>query len=59
MDISRFLQVYANLPVALRNQIIVIIDDVPLTWNAVYLELTTETELGKRAYEKLIEMEIL
>ena len=59
MDISRFLKVYANVPVALRDQIIVIVDDRPLTWNAAYIELISETELGKRIQEKLIEMEII
>lgn len=59
MDISDFLQVYANLPQKLRDQIIVVIDDKPMTWNAVYIELQNETELGVRTYEKLKEMEVI
>ncbi len=59
MDISRFLKIYANLPSRLKDQIVVVIDDEPMTWNAVYLELKEESELGKRIMKKLIEMEVI
>lgn len=59
MDISRFMQVYANLPPRLREQIIVVIDDIPMSWNAVYLELRNGTELGARIYNKLKDMEVI
>lgn len=59
MDISRFLNVYANLPPRLKNQIVVVVDDEPMTWNAVYLELKEESEIGKKALKALIEMEII
>ncbi|HUY84982.1 MAG TPA: hypothetical protein VMU97_00525 [Candidatus Dormibacteraeota bacterium] len=59
MDISRFINVYANLPARLKDQIVVVIDDKPMTWNAVYLELKEESELGKRILEKLIKMEVI
>jgi hypothetical protein len=59
MDISRFLKVYANLPARLRDQIVIVIDDTPMTWNAVYLELRGESELGKRILDKLIKMEVI
>jgi len=59
MDISRFLKVYSNLPTVIKDQIVVVIDDSPMTWNAVYLELQQESELGKRILEKLIKMEVI
>lgn len=59
MDYSRFQKIYANLPEKLRNDIVVVIDDKPYTWNAMFIELVNETELGKRMYQKLIEMEII
>ena len=59
MDISRFLKVYANLPPKLRQQIVVVIDKQPMTWNAVYLELKLETKLGKKILEKLTKMGII
>lgn len=59
MDYSRFQNVYANLPEKLRNGIVVVVNDKPYTWNAVYVELLNNTKLGKDMYEKLIEMEII
>lgn len=59
MDISRFLKVYANLPPRLQDQIVVVVDDKPMTWNAVYFELLDESELGKKALDKLQKMEII
>lgn len=58
-DYSRFLNIYANLPEKLRRGIVVVIDDKPYNWNAVYAELINTTELGKLMYQKLIEMEII
>ncbi|MDO4967202.1 MAG: hypothetical protein Q4E70_00320 [Candidatus Saccharibacteria bacterium] len=59
MDYSRFQKIYANLPEKLRNGIVVVIDDKPYTWNTVYIELVNNTELGRKMYEKLINMEII
>ena len=59
MDISRFLNVYANLPDRIKHQIVVVVDDKPMTWRAVYLELKQESELGKKALKQLEEMEII
>lgn len=59
MDISRFLDVYANLPDRLKDQIVVVIDEKPMNWNAAYFEMKSGTTLGKRILDKLIEMEII
>lgn len=59
MDISRFLNVYAGLPDRLKDQLVIVIDEKPMSWNAVYFELRSGTELAKRILDKLIEMEII
>lgn len=56
---TKFLQVYANLPLNQRGEIIVVIDDEPLTWNAARIEVENETEKGKEILEKLVKMGIL
>ena len=56
---TKFLQVYANLPLNQRNEIIVVIDDEPLTWHAARIEVENDTEKGKNIIEKLIGMGIL
>lgn len=56
---TKFLQVYANLPLNQRNEIIVVIDHEPLTWNAARIEVENETEKGREILEKLIKLGIL
>lgn len=56
---TRFLQIYANLPLNQRNEIIVVIDDEPLTWNAARIEIENDTPKGKEILEKLAKMKIL
>jgi hypothetical protein len=57
---ERFLKVYANLPINLRNEIIYVLpDDRPLTWNAVFIEVKNDTELGKQIGEKLDSLGII
>lgn len=58
-DYSRFQRIYANLPEKMRNGIVVVVDDRPYTWNAVYVELINDTALGKIMYQKLIKMGII
>ena len=56
---ERFFKVYANLPLNLREEIILVIDDEPLTWNVAYLEISEDTPLGKRILEKLEALELI
>lgn len=55
----RFLQIYANLPLGARTEIIVVVDDEPLTWNAAKIEVENETKKGDEILEKLVRMEIV
>ena len=56
---EKFLKVYANLPEPERYQIIVIIDDKTYSWNAAYIEITNNTELGKKILKKIEALGIL
>ena len=58
-DYSRFQKVFANVPEKLRDGIVAVIDDKPYTWNAAYVEIKNGTELGRKIYEQLMEMEII
>ena len=55
----RFLKVFSNLPIDIRKEIILVIDDQPITWNVAYGEIEAETELGERILNKLIELELI
>ncbi len=57
---EQFMKIYANLPVNLRNEIIAVLPDVgPITWNVTYLEISNDTELGKKILEKLSSLKII
>jgi hypothetical protein len=57
---ERFFRVYANLPVGLRDQVIIALPDIgPMSWNAVYVEVNSNTKLGDTIVDKLIELKII
>lgn len=56
---DKFIKVYSDIPVSLRREVILVIDDKPLTWNVAYVEIKNRTKLGKRILSKLIELEFI
>ena len=57
---ERFIKIYANLPVNLRNEIIAVLPEIgPITWNVAYLEISNNTELGKQILVKLSDFKII
>lgn len=57
---DRFVKVYSNLPINLRNEVIlVLLNTGPITWNVAFLEINAETETGKIILDKLIELKII
>lgn len=60
MENEKFLKVYSNLPINLRNEIILALDkEGPITWNVAYIEISNKTKLGEKIYEKLVELKII
>ena len=60
MDKSKFLKIYANIPLGLRSEIIVVLDDIgPISWNTAYVEISNETEIGAKILKRLEELEII
>ena len=57
---ERFFRVYANLPVGVRDQVVIVMPEVgPMSWNAAYVEVNNGTKLGDSIVEKLIELKII
>ncbi len=57
---EKFLKIYANLPLGIRQEIILILDDgKPITWNVAFIEVISETPLSKIILEKLEKLEII
>ncbi len=57
---ERFLKIYANLPINLRDEIILVLPDKgSITWNIAYLEIKQDTKLGEEILKKLEELGII
>ena len=56
---TRFYRTYANLPLPIRNEIAVVVDDNPVSWNVLKIEVDNTTMLGKKALEILDKLNFL
>lgn len=60
MDLKeRFYKIYNNLPLALREEIILVIKNEPITWKVARLEIDNSTLLSTEILEKLSELKIV
>jgi len=56
---EKFFKVYANLPLNLREEVILVVGDEPVTWKIAYLEISDDTPLGRQILEKLEALELI
>jgi hypothetical protein len=57
---EKFLQIYANIPLGIRQEIILVLDDgKPITWNVAFVEVEADTPLSKVILEKLEKLKII
>lgn len=57
---EKFFKVYANLPINLREEIVLVLPERgPITWNVAYLEVNSDTKLGEEILKKLSELKII
>jgi hypothetical protein len=55
-----FLKTYANIPLNLRNNIILVLDDGrPMSWDVAYFEVKNDTELSKEILANLKELDLI
>lgn len=55
-----FFRYYANLPLNIRREIILNLEDRgPITWEVAYKEIKGDTELGKIILNKLVELKFI
>jgi len=57
--LERFMPIFSSLPIEERKQIVVVIDEQPISWNMAYNELRYRTKIGDRIAKKLIELDII
>lgn len=56
---AKFYSVYANIPVAKRSEIIIVVNKEPFTWNSAKIEIDNDAPLGKEILKKLKELKII
>ena len=56
---TKFFQVYANLPLGSRKEIIAVVSGEPITWQVAKLEIELDTPKSKEILNQLIELKIL
>lgn len=57
---ERFLRIYVNIPLGVRQEIILVLDDGrPITWNVAFIEITADTPISKKILEKLDALQII
>jgi hypothetical protein len=56
---SKFMTIYARTPDSLRDDILVVVNDRPFTWDSAFLEVKNDTELGKKILNIIKEIGII
>ena len=56
---QRFYKVYSNLPLNLRDEVIIVVDSEPISWKVAKLEIDHETKLGDEILKKLETLSII
>lgn len=60
MDLKeKFYKVYNNLPLNLRDEVIIVIGEEPITWKVARLEIDQNTKLAQTILEKLDALSII
>lgn len=56
---ERFYKVYSNLPINLREEIILVVDNEPITWKVAKLEIDENTQLGEAILKKISALNVI
>jgi len=60
MPKEKFLKLFANLPVNLRDEVIAVLPELgPISWKVAYLEISNNTSLGEKILQKLENLKII
>lgn len=56
---EKFYKVYANVPLGLREEVILVMDDEPISWKIARVEIDGETKIAKKILGKLEALKII
>ncbi len=59
-EISRkFAEIYSNLPLKTRREIVVVVNEQPISWEIAHKEIENDTDMGREILNKIHELKIL
>ncbi len=56
---TKFYRTYVDLPVSVRSNVAVVVDDISLSWNVLKIEVDNDTEISKKGLKILKELDFL
>jgi len=56
---SRFYKVYANVPLNLRSEIVLVLDKEPISWSVAYIEIETNSARVEQILTELEKLSII
>lgn len=56
---ENFLKTYSNIPLNLRDEIILVFEDKPISWNVAYIEVRANSEISKKILKELKELNLI
>lgn len=56
---ERFFKIYANIPLGVRQEIILTLDNQPISWDVAFIEINNDTQKSKIILEKLKNLDII
>ena len=56
---EEFLKIYADIPLSLRKEIILVLENEPISWNVAFVEISNRTSKSKTILKKLNELNII
>lgn len=54
-----FFKVYSNVPINERENVVVVINKKPISWNLAYQEIKNKTKMGEKILKTLKILEII
>ncbi len=56
---AKFMKIYANLPIVERTQVVIVINNEPISWELARNEITHDTEMSKIILGQLNKLKII
>ena len=56
---EKFIKIYSNLPLGVRKEIILTLEEKPISWDVAYIEIWNDTLIGNVILKKLEKLQII